>query len=131
MPEPLVFISHFRVKEGASDAVREMGRSATARIEADKPGTAAMAAYLDDDATHLSIVHVFPSADAMDAHFVGSEQRSAAAYELIVPAGWEIYGPASAAAIETMRTEAAAAGVTLTVWPEPAGGFLREMGSSA
>jgi len=122
---PIAFVSHFRVKEGALDAVREMGRVVTERIRAQKPGTAAMAAYLSDDGTRLSIVHVFPDASAMDAHFEGADERATAAYEHIVPEGWEIYGPATATAVEQVRREAAAVGVTLSLAPEFLGGFLR------
>jgi hypothetical protein len=131
MSGPIVFISHFRLKDGALDGVRAMMPNATRRIADEKPGTAAMAGYLNEDGTRLSIVHVFPDADAMDAHVEGSEQRSAAAYELIVPLAWEIYGPASDAVVEQMRREAAAAGASLSVERELTGGFLRHKASSA
>ena len=127
MSGPIVFTSHFRVKDGALDAVREMMPRATARIEAEKPRTAGMAAYLSEDGSMLSIVHVFPDADAMDTHFAGSEDRSAEAYHLITPASWEIYGPASRGVVEQMRREASSAGVSLTLRPEATGGFLRGM----
>jgi hypothetical protein len=131
MSAPIVFISHFRVKDGAIATVREMMPAATSRIDTEKPGTAAMAGYLSDDGSTLSIVHLFPDATAMDRHFEGSEQRSAAAYEVITPLGWEIYGPASAEAVQQMRDEASAAGVPLTLRPQVTGGFLRATTPSA
>jgi hypothetical protein len=60
----------------------------------------------------------------MDRHFEGSDERSAAAYEFIDPAGFEIYGRPSAAVLSTMH-EAAAAGVPLAVRSESMSGFLR------
>jgi hypothetical protein len=61
----------------------------------------------------------------MDLHFEGAEERSAAAYEYLDPASWEIYGRPSKAVIEVMRRSAASTGVTLTVEPEYLAGFLR------
>jgi quinol monooxygenase YgiN len=127
MSGPIVFISHFRVRDGTGDNVRAMLTMGVERIRSEKPRTASMAAYLDEDGSRVSIVHVFPDADAMDAHFEGSDQRSASAYEVIKPAGWEIYGPASSAAVDQMRREAAIAGVPLTVARTLVAGFLRSV----
>jgi hypothetical protein len=68
---------------------------------------------------------VFADAESMDVHFEGAEERSAAAYEYLDPASWEIYGKPSKAVIEVMRHTAASAGVTLSVQPEYLAGFLR------
>jgi hypothetical protein len=125
MPEPIVFISHFRVRPGRLDDVRQMTRGAAERLMLDKPGTSAFLIYLDEPAMQLTIVHVFPDAESMDLHFEGSDQRSQAAHELFEPAGWEIYGKPSDAALATMRSDAAVAGVTLAVAAELVAGFLR------
>ena len=61
----------------------------------------------------------------MDAHFEGAEERPRAAYELVEPRGWEIYGEPSRAALETMSQAASSAGVTLIHQPEDIAGFLR------
>jgi hypothetical protein len=82
-------------------------------------------AYLDDTGTEVSFVHVFTDVDVMDLHFQGAEERSRAAYEFMDPAGWEIYGTPSDAALQMMRQAATSAGVALTVQSEYLGGFLR------
>jgi hypothetical protein len=125
MTEPIVFISHFRVKEGMLDGFREAFQEMTAQLEADMPRTQLYVAYADENGTQATIVHVFPDAGAMDLHFRGAEERSRVAYQFIEPDGWEIYGPAGASAVEMMRGEAAASGVTLRVQPGGIGGFLR------
>jgi quinol monooxygenase YgiN len=125
MTEPIVFISHFRVKEGKLDGFRRAFQAMTARLQADMPRTLLFLAFADESGTQLSIVHVFPDADAMDLHFAGAAERSRAAYEFIEPSGWEIYGAASAPAVEMMRGEAAASGVTLSVQLGQVGGFSR------
>ena len=94
-------------------------------LEAEKPRTTAQLAYLDDAGTKVSIVHVFTDADTMDLHFRGAEERSRAAYEFMDPAGWEIYGTPSDAAMQMMRQAATSAAVALTVHSKYLGGFLR------
>jgi hypothetical protein len=126
--QPIFFVSHFSVKPGHADAFRVMWASVIQTLEASKPATTAQVAYLSDDGSRLSIVHVFPDADALAAHFLGANERSRAVYEHIAPAGWEIYGKPNDEQLEGLRAEAQAAGVTLTVVPEAAGGFLRTGG---
>jgi quinol monooxygenase YgiN len=125
MSDPVVFVSHFAVKEGKIDELRRLADEFGTALRSDKPATAAYLMYLDDEGTRLTIVHTFPDADAMDLHFLGADERSAAAYELIEPRGWEIYGSPNDQSLDTMRREAAAAGVPLTVLPAYLSGFLR------
>lgn len=125
MSQPIVFISHFRIKEGKGDAWKDLSRQAAAALEAGKPRTVGFLQYLDERGTGLSIVHVFPDAESMDLHVEGAEERAQAAYELVEPAGWEIYGRPSDEALEMMRRSAEAAGVPLRIHPEHLGGFLR------
>ena len=122
---PITFISHFRVKAGRTDEVRAMAGMVAPQLETAKPGTAAFLPYLGDDGTTFTIVHVFPDAEAMADHFAGADQRSSAAYELLQPAGWEIYGDPHEAQLAGLRAEAEAAGVELVVRSEALPGFLR------
>lgn len=125
MPEPIVFISHFRINERGLEPYKNLQREMLRQLEPQWPRTVAFLAYLAEDGSQLTIVHVFPDTNAMDAHFAGSDERSRSAYEFLVPDGWEIYGRGSQAAVATVQREAAAAGVRLTMQPELAAGFLR------
>jgi quinol monooxygenase YgiN len=125
MPEPIVFISHFKVRESKLEGFEELSRAAQASLEREKPRTVAYLFYLNEDRSALTIVHVFPDADAMDVHFEGSDERAAAAYEFVEPAGWEIYGKPNAGALETMREAAARSNVELVLQRHHMGGFLR------
>ena len=125
MSEPVMFISHFAIKEGQLDAYLRLQREVTPRLEADKPRTLAFLIFLSEDGTRMSAIHVFADAESMDLHFEGADERSKAAYEVVVPEGWEVYGKPSSSALETLREAAASSGVTLTVEPEYAAGFLR------
>ncbi len=125
MSEPVVFISHFKVKEGKLDDLKRLAGEVERSLQADKPRTAAWLVYLDEGGTKVSFVHCFPDARSMDLHFEGSDERSAAVYEFVEPDGFEIYGRPSDEALETMRQAAAGSGVSLNVRPEHLGGFLR------
>ena len=125
MSEPIVFISHFRVKEGGLDTIRTFAREVFERMEADKPRTLLFRAYVGEQGDRMSFIHVFADADALDSHFEGADERSRMAYEAIEPDGWEIYGTPSQPALHGMRAQAAAAGVGLRHEPEPMGGFVR------
>jgi quinol monooxygenase YgiN len=125
MSGPIVFVSHFRVKGGHLDRLGELTNTVTSGLQAEKPRTLVYLAYVDDGGTTATFVHVFADAESMTAHFEGSGERSALAYEVMDPAGWEIYGAPDEATVESMRQAAASAGVALTVEPNFLAGFLR------
>ena len=125
MSEPVVFISHFRVREGKLDDLKRLAADVERRLQEEKPRTAAWLIYLDENRETVSFVHCFPDADAMDLHFEGSDERTAAVYEFVEPAGFEIYGTPSDQAVATMQQAAAASGVSLVIRSEHLGGFLR------
>jgi quinol monooxygenase YgiN len=125
MSEPIVFISHFRVKEGRLDALRQLFEHGAPKLKAEKPRTLVFLAYLNEDDGHLTIIHVFSDAESMDVHFEGAADRSRAAYEVLLPVGWEIYGTPSDVVVQAMRQEAESSRVTLTTQREYIAGFLR------
>ena len=125
MSEPVVFISHFKIKEGKLDDLQRLTGEVESSLREEKPQTAAWLVYRDEEGTKVSFVHCFPDARSMDVHFEGSDERSAAVYEFVEPDGFEIYGLPSDEALETMRQAAAGSGVSLTVQPEHLVGFLR------
>jgi quinol monooxygenase YgiN len=122
---PVALISHFRIKQGKLDATREAFAAVSSELEASRPRTAAYIAFIDEAGERLSILHVFPDAEAMDLHAEGGGERAKAAYELFEPAGWEIYGRPSAAALGMFESQAAEWNVTLRVESEALGGFIR------
>jgi len=125
MSEPIVFISHFRMKEGKLEAYRRLQGEIVSQLQADRPRTVAYLAYVSASGSEMTAVHAFPDAEAMDAHFAGADERSRAAYEYLVPDGWEIYGRGSDESVGGMKREAAVAEVRLTLQPELVAGFLR------
>ena len=125
MDNPIVFISHWTIKAGRLDDLKKLVREVVTRMEAEKPRTLIYLVYLNDDDTHATFVHAFADAESMDLHFLGAEERTASALELMEPDGWEISGRASDAALDAMRQMAASAKVPLTVRPDFLTGFMR------
>ncbi len=122
MPEPIVFISHSAVKEGKLEAFQELSRDVFPMLEADKPGTVFQYGYVDEAETEIHFVHVFPDAEAMDAHMLGAGERSGKAAEFIETREFEIYGKPSEEALSMLRQ---APGVDVVVRPLGVGGFIR------
>ncbi len=122
MPDPIVFISHSTIKEGKLDELGRTSEEAFSALEAEKPGTVLHYGYLDTDEREVHFVHVFPDADAMDAHFEGAAQRVASASELLETKAFEIYGTPSDAAVEVLSQNPA---VELTIRPLGLGGYIR------
>src|SRR5262245_20120091 len=125
MSEPIVFVSLSRVKDGQLEGFRAFLREGARALEADKPGTVVFLAYVDASGKEAAIVHVFPDADAMDAHLQGVDERSSAADAFIGTTGYEIYGSPSPQVLEAMQRFAASEGVPLTIRPDLVGGYLR------
>jgi hypothetical protein len=126
MADPIVFISSFNIRAGRRHDFETTFGGAVDSIAATKPRTALYAAYLGPDRTAVRVVHAFPDAAAIAVHFEGSEARSASVADVIVPAGFALYGPAPDAVVDQLRREAAAAGVEFEHLPASLGGFLRD-----
>ena len=69
MSEPVFFVSHFRIKEGQLDFVRQLTSDGAARLQAEKPRTVLFLCYLDADDETVSFLHAFADAESMDVHF--------------------------------------------------------------
>jgi hypothetical protein len=120
--DPIVFISHSRVKEGKAEALTEFSLGVWPVLEAAKPGTVFQYGYLDEGGGEVHFVHVFPDADAMDAHMTGAGERTDAASEYIEAYAFEVYGAPSETTLSALRQ---APDVDLVVRPQNIGGYIR------
>ena len=124
MADPIVFISRNRVREGMLDDFNKHYRDSVPTTEAAKPGTLVQLAYVSEDATEVTIVRVFPSAEAMDLQLQGADTRSKVAYQFIEPTGIEIYGTPSDLTTEMIH-KVAGSGIAVSINPQFIGGFTR------
>jgi quinol monooxygenase YgiN len=124
MRNPIIFISHFKVKPGQLDAYREHYQQAMTIAETTKPASAATLAYANTEGTQVSIVQVFADAQTMEAHLQGVEERAKKVSEYMEVASFEIYGQASDP-VRAFVMKVLGAGVPLTTKPNPLGGYIR------
>jgi len=127
MSAPIVFISHFKIKEGKLDDVKQLSENVSKFIEANKPGTVAFLQFTNADGTELSIIHVFPDADAFDKHNEGAGERSNKAFEVIIPTRREIYGLPSDGAMSIL-TPPEGSGISVNQMSQLVGGYIRPKG---
>ena len=124
MSEPIVFISHFKVKEGKLEEFKQYAQKATEHIRANKPGTVAYLLYLNEDETELTIVHAFPDAEAYDRHLEGVGERAKGAFEFLEPIRRELYGMPNAQALAMSRPPDGS-GMAFDHKPKRMGGYIR------
>jgi hypothetical protein len=122
--EPIVFISNQRIKVGKLDGYKQYYRQVAELTKATKPGTVAHLAYVSEDGTEASIIHIFPDAESMEQHMRGVGELAKKAFEFMEVVSFEIYGKPSDTVLETM-TQIVASGVTLSIKPQPIGGYIR------
>ena len=124
MSEPIVFISRNRIKPDKVNDFRKHYRDSVPLTEANKPVTLVQLAFENQDATEVTIIRVFPSAEAMDHQLQGADERSKKTYEFIEPVSVEIYGTPSNYALEMMK-KVAGTGIGVSIHPQFIGGFMR------
>ncbi len=124
MAEPIVFISHNRVKAGMLEAFKQHYQDSIPRTEAAKPQTLAQLAYVSEDGSTIDIVRFFPNAEGLDLQLQGADDRSKTAYQFIEPTNVEIYGTPSEFALQMFK-KVAGSGVEVRVYAQFIGGFMR------
>lgn len=126
MAEPIVFISHNRVKEGMLEAFKQHYQESIPRTQAAKPQTLAQLAYVSEDGSRVDIIRFFPNAAGLDLQLQGADDRSKTAYQFIEPTSVEIYGTPSEYALEMFK-KVAGSGIEVRIYPQFFGGFIRSM----
>ncbi|UCC86116.1 MAG: hypothetical protein JSV81_14810 [Anaerolineales bacterium] len=124
MPEPIVFISRNRIKEGKADEFRMHYQQIVQPVFGGKPGTIAQLAYENEETAEVTIVRLFPNAGAFDQQIQGADERSKKTYEFIEPIGIEIFGAPNPATLEKMK-KIVGPGVAVSISPVYTGGFIR------
>jgi quinol monooxygenase YgiN len=93
MPEPIIFIAHQKIKQGKTEQYKEYYQEVAEWIEANKPQTAAHIAYVSEDGTEASIIHIFPDAEAMENHMQNLGDLGKKAFTVMEIAGSVLWNP--------------------------------------
>ena len=124
MSEPIIFISNQRVKEGKLEGYKHYYRQVAEQAKAHKPGTIAHIAYHNEEGTELSIIHIFPDAEAMELHMKGVDELAKKAFEYVEILSFEIYGKPTETVLEGMM-QIVGSGITVNIRPQLIGGYIR------
>ena len=123
MTEPIIFISHQKVKQGKAEEYKQAYQEIGKWMEANKPHTAAHIAYINDDGTEASVVHIFPNIEAMEEHMQNLGDVGAKAFALMEIVGFDVYGTPSKMVLDSMLRMIPGAKVTMKA--QSAGGYIR------
>ena len=124
MSEPIIFISNQKVKEGKLEGYKQYYRQVAEQAKADKPGTIAHLAYLNEVGSELSIIHIFPDAEAMELHMKGVDELAKKAYEYVEILSFEIYGKPANILLQRML-HIVGSSIALNIKPQLIGGYIR------
>jgi quinol monooxygenase YgiN len=124
MSEPIVFVIRFKIKEGKADKFRKHYQDSIQPTFDAKPDTLAQLAYENEEATVFTVIRFFPSADALDHHLEGADERSKKTFTFIEPYCIKIFGTPNLATLEKME-KIAGSGVTMSISSNYMGGFIR------
>jgi len=123
MSEPIIFIAHQKVKQGKAEEYKKVYQEVGGWMEANKPQTSAHIAYLSEDGTEASVVHIFPDIEAMEKHMQNLGSIGTKAFALMEIVGFDVYGTPSKMVMDSMLKMIPEAKVTMR--PHPAGGYIR------
>ena len=123
MFEPIIFIAHQKVKQGKVDEYKKVYQEVGEWMDANKPQTAAHIAYISEDGTEASVVHIFPNIEAMEKHMQNLGDIGAKAYTLMEIVGFDVYGTPSKMVLDSMLRMIPGAKVTMKT--QSAGGYIR------
>lgn len=81
----------------------QANRKLASQLEQEYPGTAGFLTYLDESTGEVTLIHIFPDAQAMAAHMEGVSGRIAQAEGLLEFGSHEVYGQPGEPIVQAMR----------------------------
>lgn len=126
MTQPIVFISRNRIRPGKLAEFRQHYQTSLPLTLENKPDTLTQLAYENEAGTEVTVVRLFPDADALDSQINGADVRSKKTYEFIEPISIEIFGCSNPVTLEKML-QITGAGIAVNIVPYYSGGFMRLM----
>ena len=104
--EPIVYIDHSAVHEGALDELKAGVRRVVDLLDAQEPRLLAYGFYIDDATRQMTVVAVHPDSASLELHLeIGSPEFRKLSH-LLTLTGIECYGQPSARALEHLRRKA-------------------------
>ena len=125
MPDPIVYIDRSEISEGRLEQVKTAVKALAEFVEANEPQLVSYAVYVDDDGTHMTVVHVHVDSGSLEFHMNVAGPLFAPFAQLVRLLSIDVYGQPSDAVVEQLHQKARMLGnATVQVHPFHAG-FLR------
>lgn len=124
MSDPIVFISHQKIKDGKFDVYVQYYRETVKMVEQTKPQTLANLGYANVDGTEFTIIQVFADAEAMETHMRGMGEAAKKAFEFVQVFRIEVFGKPTDMVMGIMQ-QMVGSGVEFSIEPQPVGGYTR------
>jgi hypothetical protein len=125
MAEPLIYVDVAEVREGALVELRQAISELAEFVEENEPQLLSYYAYLSDDGTRLSVVHIHADPASLDRHLEIAGPRFARFAELVTLRSIHIYGRPSENALRLLRAKLEQLGAGDVVVYPPHAGFVR------
>jgi len=108
--EPIVYIDHSDIREGALDELKAGVQRLVDFIDAREPQLITYGFYIDDEAAKMTVVAVHPGSASLELHLdIGGAEFGKLAHLLTLTA-IECYGRPSESSLDQLRRKAAALG---------------------
>ncbi|PKN88460.1 MAG: hypothetical protein CVU46_00815 [Chloroflexi bacterium HGW-Chloroflexi-8] len=124
MPEPIIFISRNKIREGKASEFRKHYQESIQATFLDKQDTLVQLAFENEETTEFTVIRVFPDATALDSQILGADERSKKTYTFIEPISIEIFGKPNPVTLEKMK-KIAGSGIKVKICSNYSGGFIR------
>jgi hypothetical protein len=104
MPQPFIFVTTYRIKEGKADAFRSYAKEVSDFVEENEPRLIAFNFYVNDAGSEGAIVHVHPDGDSMEVHMgvIGEHMQRSSEF-LDGDISVQLYGPVAEATLEKIN----------------------------
>ena len=118
MPDPLIFINTYAIKDGMADRYRELSGGVINMVKSEQPQMLYFAFYMNDEGTEATTFQIHPDSDSMLRHMRLAEKHIQQSAEAIDFTKMEInlYGNPNEAVLEMMR-QLSGTGVPITIKP--------------
>ena len=99
----LVFVGRYRIPAGRADEGRSAIREMTAFVEANLPDVIAFDAYLSEDGTEGTSIHLHRDAASFERYLATTATRSRRGTQIVDVVRIDLYGPPTSDVVDRMR----------------------------
>lgn len=99
----VMFVGRYRIPEGKAVAWRDAIREMTEFVEANLPNTISFDAYLSEDGSEGTSVHLHRDAASFDAYLAAAASRIGRGTQIVEVIRIDLYGAPSAETVDRLR----------------------------